>query len=129
MVTTQAQDQMIRLQHLRERFRTATVTARETVGRYRPRVAAQTVRCRLRKSGVRARRPFKGPILTQRHRRQRLEWARGHLPWTRQQWQEVQFSEESHFNLSHADGRIRVWRRTGERCCLLHTGSRSLGRR
>jgi hypothetical protein len=71
--------------------------------RYRPRVAAQTVRCRLRKSGVRARRPFKGPILTQRHRRQRLEWARGHLPWTRQQWQEVQFSEESHFNLSHAD--------------------------
>jgi transposase len=30
-VTTQAQDQMVRLQHLRERFRTATVTARETV--------------------------------------------------------------------------------------------------
>lgn len=120
-VTTQAQDQMIRLQHLRERFRPATVTARETVGRYRPRIAAQTVRRRLREHGLRARRPFKGPILTQRHRRQRLEWARGHLPWTRQRWQEVLFSDESRFNLSHADGRIRVWRRTGERyaaCCI-----------
>ena len=113
-VTTQVQDQMIRLQHLHERFRTANVTARETVGRYRPRIAAQTVRRRLRENGLRARRPFKSPILTQRHRRQRLEWARGHLPWNRQQWQEVLFSDESHFNSSHADGRIRVWRRTGE---------------
>ena len=80
MVTTQAQDQMIRLQHLHERFRTATVTARETVGHNRPRITAQTVRRSLRENGLRARRPFKYPILTQRHRRQRLEWAREHLP-------------------------------------------------
>ena len=86
-----------------------------------PRIAAQTVRRRLRENGLRARHTFKYPILTQRHRRQRLEWARGHLPWTRQQWQEVQFSEESHFNLSHADVCISVWRRSGERyvaCCI-----------
>ena len=116
---TQAQDQLIRLQHLRERFGTATVTARETVGRNRSRIAAQTVRSRLREIGFRARRPFKGSILTQRHRCQRLEWARGHWPWNR--WQEVLFSDESRFSLSHADGRIRVWKRTGERyvaCCI-----------
>ena len=109
-MTTQAQDQMIRLQHLRERFRTATatVTTRETVGRYWPRIAAQTVWRHLREHILRARRPFKCPILTQRHRRQRLEWARRHLPPTRQRWQEVLFSEDSRFNLSNADGRIRV---------------------
>jgi hypothetical protein len=46
-----------------------------------PRIAAQTVRRRLRENGLRARHTFKYPILTQRHRRQRLEWAREHLPW------------------------------------------------
>ena len=33
----------------------------------------------------------------------------------RQQWARVLFSDESRFNLSHHDGRIRVFRRRGER--------------
>jgi hypothetical protein len=40
-------------------------------------------------------------------------------------WQEVLFSDESRFILSHVDGRIRVWRRTGERyvaCCMQEVG-------
>jgi hypothetical protein len=70
---------------------------------------------------LRARRSFRGPLLTQRHRQQRLAWARTHLQWTRQRWQQVLFSDESRFCISNADGRIRVWRRQNERlaaCCI-----------
>ena len=38
-----------------------------------------------------------------------------HFRWGRQQWDRVLFSNESRFNLSHHDGRIRVFRRRGER--------------
>jgi hypothetical protein len=51
---------------------------------------------RLCENGLHARRPFRGPLITPRHRRQRLAWARTHLQWTRQRWQEVLFSDESH---------------------------------
>ena len=37
------------------------------------------------------------------------------MTWTRQQWGRVLFSDESWFTLSFNDGRIRVWRRQGER--------------
>ena len=120
-VTTDQQDHHIRLQHLRNRFKTAASTARETPGRHNPRISSATVRRRLRENGLRARRPFRGPLLTPRHRQQRLAWARTHLQWTRQRWQEVLFSDESCFCISNADGRIRVWRRQNERlaaCCI-----------
>ena len=71
-VTTPQEDRFIRLQHLRNRFRTATQTANETPGRNRQRISDQTVRRRLRENGLNARRPYKGPVLTQRHKRQRL---------------------------------------------------------
>ena len=37
------------------------------------------------------------------------------FPWGRQQWARVLFSDESRFNLSHHDGRARVFRRGGKR--------------
>ena len=56
-----------------------------------------------------------GQVLTARHRAARLHWAQRHFRWGRQQWARVLFSDESSFNLSHHDGRIRVFRRRGER--------------
>ena len=41
--------------------------------------------------------------------------ARVHLGLTRRQWRNVLFSDESRFNVSFADGRVRTWRRRGER--------------
>ena len=54
-------------------------------------------------------------MLTARHRAARLQWAQRHFRWGRQQWARVLFSNESRFNLSCYDGRIRVFRRRGER--------------
>ena len=56
-----------------------------------------------------------GQVLTTRHRAARLQWAQRHFRMGRQQWARVLFSDEYRFNLSHHDGRIRDFRRRGER--------------
>ena len=114
-VTTRRQDRVICLAHLRDRFLPATSTAAVTPGRNNPRISAPTVRRRLREANLNSRRPYVGAVLTPRHRRQRLAWARQHLCWTRHQWHQVLFTDESRFQLDVSDGRIRVWRRRNER--------------
>ena len=116
-VTSQQDDRYITLTHLRNRFLPATATARQL------RVNAQTIRNRLRQNNIpiRARRPYTGPILTACHRATRLLWAQRHLHWTRRQWHNVIFSDESRFSVSNAEGRVRVYRRRNERyaqCCV-----------
>ena len=106
-VTNPRTDRSITLTHLRRRFQTATSSAR----RYG--LSKQTVlRClRQARQPIRPKRPYVGQMLTARHRAARLQWAHRHFRWGRQQWARVLFSDESRFNLSHHDGRIRVFRR------------------
>ena len=113
--TTAQQDRYIRLQHLRDRFRTAVQTARETVGVHRRQIGANTVRRRLRSSGLRARRPFRGNMLTAVRRQNRLRWTQQRQRWSHRQWTTVLWTDESRFHLRRSDGRTRVWRRRGER--------------
>lgn len=126
-VTTPRQDRYMVLAHLRTRTRTAVETARATIGSHGRPISPNTVRRRLRRAaggGLRARRPFRGLILTGGHRRQRLRWARRHLRFTRAQWAGVLFSDEKRFKLYHNDGRKRIYRRRGERfsdACVLRT--------
>ena len=105
--TTLRQDRHITLIHLRNRFVTAVDTARRTPGIRNNRISDQTVRNRLRQSGLRWRRP--------RHRIARLQWARARLRWRRKTWQNILFSDESKFNLKFSDGRVRIYRRRRER--------------
>ena len=99
----------VMLTHLRRRFQTATSSARQYG------ISKQTVLRRLRQARqpVRPRRPYVGHVLTACHRAARLQWAKRHFRWERQQWARVIFSDESRFNLSHHDGGIRVFRRRG----------------
>lgn len=114
-ITTPVQDRYITLTHLRNRRLNAAETARGTIGTHGRHISGQTVRNRLRVSGLRARRPYNGLILTPRHRRLRLAWARRHVRDTRADWGRVLFTDESRFNLRRSDGRARVYRRLGER--------------
>ncbi|GFU62897.1 transposable element Tcb1 transposase [Trichonephila clavipes] len=41
-------------------------------------------------------------------RRLRLEWCRARANWTAAEWDQVVFSDESRFNLSSDDNRVRV---------------------
>lgn len=102
--------------HLRNRHLTAVSTARQTIGLHGRPISAVTVRRRLKANGgLKARRPYVGIVLTPRHRRLRLNWARRHLRWTRAQWARVLFTDESRYMVQKADGRARVYRRDGER--------------
>ena len=111
-VTTLAQDWQIVATHEQNRFNTATATARRTNGTHGRHISYHR---RLCDQGIRARRPFRGLILTPRHRLQRERWARQHLRMTRAEWANVLFTDESRFNLFNNDGRMRVYRRRGER--------------
>lgn len=116
--TTARDDRYIALTHLRQRHIPATITAR----RYG--VNAQTIRNRLRARHrpIRAYRPYFGQILTPAHRNARVNWCRRYLRYNRNDWNNVLFTDESRFNLSHSDGRARVYRRKGERytdACVL----------
>ena len=72
-LTTLRQDRHVRFIHLNNRFVTAVYTARLTPGRTNARISDQTVRNRLRQSGLHARRPLKDSTLEQRHRAARLQ--------------------------------------------------------
>ena len=120
-VTTMRQDRRIRVLHLRERLRPATVTAVEVRGTHNARISAQTVRNRLRSAGLRARRPYYGLPLTDARRRARLAWVNEHMRLPARMWRTILFTDESRFCLSRSDGRLRVWRRRNERfadCCV-----------
>ena len=90
-VTTPAQDRYILNQHLRNRPFTATATASVTPGTHNPRISAQTIYNRLAENNLRACRPYVGTVLTDLHRRDRLQWADGHINWTRQDWRTILF--------------------------------------
>ena len=79
------------------------------------RVCDWTVRNRLHAARLKVCRPYVGISLTLRHRETRRKCARVHQGWTRRQWGNVLFSDESRFNLPCANGRFRTWRRRGVR--------------
>ena len=108
-VTNHRTDRFITLMHLQHRFQTSS--ERQNV------ISQQIVLRRLRQAWqpIRPRRPYVGQVLTARHRAVRLQWAQRHFRWGRQRWARVLFSDESMFNVIHHDGRIRVFRRRGER--------------
>ena len=116
-VTSARQDRAIVREHVRNPFRTAAQTARETPGRNNPRISRFTVRRRLSARQIRAYRPYVGPVLTEQRMRNRAQWAANHgqAQWGLQNWRRVVFSDESRYRLFQADGRQRVYRRRNQR--------------
>lgn len=113
--TTRQQDRLLALTALRQRTATANNLRQQLRAAANVNISDQTVRNRLREVNLRARWPAVRPVLTAAHHRARLTWCRAHVAWTRQQWAQVLFTDESRFARLFHDGRIRVWRRLGER--------------
>ncbi|GFS20483.1 transposase domain containing protein [Elysia marginata] len=111
--TTQRQDRNLVRNHMNNTLLSASASSHQTRGRNRQRINANTVRRRSSTSGLRARRPYIGPILTQRHRQQRTLFAQEHAAWDCIRWRSVAFTEESQFCIDDADRRVCVWRRSG----------------
>ncbi|GFV80683.1 transposable element Tcb2 transposase [Trichonephila clavipes] len=78
-------------------------------------VFSRTIQRRLVEGHLGSRCPLRVLPLTPTHRRLRLEWCRARGNWIAAEWNQVVFSDESRFNLSSDDNRVRVWKSRGER--------------
>lgn len=74
------------------------------------RLSNSTVRNRIRALGLRSRRVIKRPMLSDQHKRRRLEWCLMRQGWNMRTWRRMHWSDESRFLLYVTDGRSRVWR-------------------
>jgi transposase len=77
-------------------------------------LTSQTTRNHLKKAGMKAVVKAKKPLLTKRHRRERLDFALAHQDWTVEDWKRVVWSDETKINRLGSDGRIWVWKKAGE---------------
>ena len=113
-VTTARQDVNIRLLHRINRFRIPIETATTLPGRRNPTINPVTVRRRLNASGLRCRRPYRGPRLTQRHKDARRRWTAAHARWALNRWNHVMFSDKTKLMIDSIDRRQLVYRIVGE---------------
>ena len=105
--TNRAEDQLIT--NTRNHFTNAplmTRRIRQQWGAGGIPVSVQTIQNRLHAAGLKSRVPAKKPCLSQRHRAARLQFARNHVRWNRQQWRTVTFSEVSRFCLRQMCGYV-----------------------
>ncbi|GFW25812.1 zinc finger BED domain-containing protein 5 [Trichonephila clavipes] len=78
-------------------------------------VSSRTIRRCLAEGHLGSLSPLRVLPLTPTHRCLCLEWCRARGNWTAAEWNHVVFSDQSRFNLSSGDNRVRVWRPHGER--------------
>ena len=69
------------------------------------RISVQTVRNKLRQRGIRPRRPYVGPVLTQVNRCTRVRWCHTLRVWTLRNWGRIWFIDDSRIPLQSCDGR------------------------
>ena len=81
-------------------------------------ISARTVRRRLIKAKLYARRPIKKPRMTPRIRKLRLVFARRYQSWTSDDWSRVIFFDETKVNLYQSDGPPLIRRPIGKRLLL-----------
>lgn len=122
--TTRREDRELKLQILKNRFASAPKLKRELENTNYANVSVRTVERRINELGFMSRRPAKKPLLTQKMKASRLQWAKNHQEWTSNDWSRVIFSDESKFNLFGQEGKQNVRRRKNEKFdpqCILAT--------
>lgn len=88
---------------------------REVINNLKLKVSQRTVSRRANEAGLGCYRPVKKPLISEKNRCARINFAREHLNWSKQKWNTVLFSDESKYNLRGHDGRNFVRRPKGKR--------------
>lgn len=103
----------LRIVHMAKQnpFKGSNAIKNEVFGENNPQaISARTVRRRLVEAQLFGRVARKVPMLTPRHRRARLAFARKYEHWTEDQWKYVLFSDETKINRLCSDGKQYVRR-------------------
>jgi transposase len=77
-------------------------------------LSSQTVRNHLKGVGMKAVVKKKRPILSKRHRKERLDFSLSHQNWILEDWKKVVWSDEIKINRLGSDGRKWLWKKAGE---------------
>ena len=80
-----------------------------------PTVSRSTVWRRLKENGFISRKRPTTIDLTERHKKNRLDWAMRHCHWRDLQWKKVVWSDEASVRLRGKDGRLRIWITSGQK--------------
>jgi hypothetical protein len=73
-----------------------------------------TVSRALKSMNFKSKKKIDKPLLTARHKKLRLEWAKQHQHWTLDDWKRVVFSDETKINIWGSDGCRYYWTRPGD---------------
>ena len=84
------------------------------------RLCDETVCRSFRRQGLGARVKRKKPLLTKRHKKKRLQWAKASQDCDVENWSYVIWSDESKFDVFGSDGRQWCWRNPTESLCDSH---------
>ncbi|CAK9796240.1 Transposable element Tcb1 transposase [Anthophora quadrimaculata] len=76
-------------------------------------VHPKTVQRALRDKGYRSRVPRRKPLISDKNRRLRLDFAKKYKDMDEDFWRRVLFTDESKFNIFGSDGRAKIWRKPG----------------
>lgn len=109
---------------IRDSVKNPTHTARQLQSNGNSRCQALTVRTirnYLTRFGRLARRPRKNALLNSKQRRCRYLWCLAHRPWTKNDWKNVIFSDESYIELPCQIKSMYVRRSAGENIRMSHT--------
>ncbi|CAK9820308.1 Transposable element Tcb1 transposase [Anthophora plagiata] len=77
-------------------------------------ISDRTVRRRLREADLQSRFASKRPLINNRNKKKRLEFAKKYANQPVEFWKRVLWTDESKFELLGLKQRLRVWRKTGE---------------
>ena len=80
-------------------------------------LSSETTRRHLKKAGMKAVVKKKEPLLTARHKRERMDFGLAHKDWTVKDWKRVVWSDETKINRLGSDGRKWAWKKAGEGLC------------
>lgn len=88
-----------------------SLTPRDVINKLQLDVSYYTVRRRVNEAGLGSYRFVERPLVRDKNRYERLQFAKEHLNWTSSQWKSIIFSDESVFNLRDrkANDTIKVW--------------------
>jgi transposase len=93
---------------------TAVDVRRILEGDYKKKLSVETVRRILRSHGLNGRIRIKKPLLTARHKKLRLKFAKKYRKWKKEDWRKVMFTDETKINRFGSDGKLYCWRKKNE---------------
>lgn len=114
-ILSPAQERKILIDLRRQKYQTASEIQRSLTRDDHINISTETVRRTLRRAGLRGRAKVKKPLLTKRHQKLRLNFAKTYAHWTSEDWAKVIWSDETKINRLGSDGRQWVWRTPGEK--------------